>query len=81
MTKKRFEGLCRAYFTRLNEWAMENGSETMNMGRVYRAIPNITNNLGTDEFGNKITRDQWWGRFAEANINVFGVGIRAKEVR
>ena len=78
MTKKRFERLCRAYFTRLNEWAKENGRPSMNMGRVYRCIPNISDNLGEDEFGRRRTREEWWNTLTSNCPNSFGVGIKSK---
>ena len=77
MTKKRFEKLCRAYFTRLNEQAKKRGNETMNMGMLYKNLHNLTNHLGVDEFGKERTREDWWKVLA-TNTNLFGVGIKTK---
>lgn len=71
MTKKRFNKLCRAYFTRLNEWAKATGNKTMDMGDVYKRILNPI-------FPDGLTRAEWWAKLTELN-DTFGVGV--KEVR
>ena len=68
MTKKRFQKLVRAYFTRLNAWGKENGHQSLNMGDVYRRLRNI-NPL---EVGK--TRAEWWAVLAGGNT--FGVGVK-----
>ena len=67
MTKKRFRKLCRAYFTRLNEWAKANGSKTMNMGRVYKDTAKMGTPAG-------MTRAEWWAMLSKGGV--FGVGER-----
>ncbi len=70
MTKKRYRKLCRAYFTRLNEWAKTHNSTPMEMGHVYRAIAAMSNPTG-------MTRAEWWTTLSKGEV--FGVG--EKEVR
>lgn len=67
MTKKRFRKLCRAYFTRLNEWAKANNSTPMNMGSVYNSIAK----MGTPA---EKTRAEWWAILSTGEV--FGVGER-----
>ena len=67
MTKKRYRKLCRAYFTRLNEWAKANGSTPMNMGSVYKSIAKIGTPTGQ-------TRAEWWAILSKGEV--FGVGER-----
>lgn len=68
MTKKRFRKLCRAYFTRLNDWAKANGSTPMDMGRVYKAIVKMGTPVG-------MTRAEWWAMLSKGGV--FGVGERS----
>ena len=75
MTKKRFQKLTRAYFTRLNEWAKANNSKTMDMGEVYKCLSKLGNNLGEDAFGRKITREDWWNSLGKCG-STFGVGVK-----
>lgn len=78
MTKKRFKKLTRAYFTRLNEWAKENGEKPMNMGRLYSRLEKLaTMEECIDETGRKWTRAEWWRNF-EKHSN-FGVGVKGGE--
>ena len=68
MTKKRFAKLCRAYFTRLNEWAKENNSTPMDMGKVYKHISKGGSFTDT-------TRAEWWAKLSSIT-NTFGVGVK-----
>lgn len=75
MTKKRFQKLTRAYFTRLNEWAKANNEKPMNMGRLYSRLEKLsTMEECIDETGRKWTRAEWWSVF-EKHDN-FGVGVK-----
>lgn len=69
MTKKRFQKLARAYFTRLNEWGKENGYDPLPMGKTYKALPKLANSTGK-------TRAEWWETVTK--YNDFGVGIKTK---
>ena len=64
MTQKRFSKLCRAYFTRLNEWAKANNSTTMDMGRLYKIVETMK--------PANITRAEWWEMLSCGEV--FGVG-------
>ena len=75
MTKKRFMKLTRAYFTRLNEWAKENGEKPMDLGSLYNRLDKLaTMEECIDETGRKWIRAEWWGVFEK---NAFGIGVKA----
>lgn len=67
MTRKRFEKLARAYFTRLNEYGKENHYLPLNVGYIYKKIQQ---NEIVDY--SKYTRQQWWDMIC-SGYN-FGVG-------
>lgn len=69
MTKKRFNKLVRAYFTRMNEWAKEgNSTPIKRMGELYRCLPNI------DPKAVGKTRAEWWKSLTDGCS--FGVGVK-----
>lgn len=76
MTKKRFQKLTRAYFTRLNEWAKANNETPMNMGKLYSRLEKLATEVCTDETGRKWTRAEWWSYFEKHN---FGVGVKGSK--
>lgn len=69
MTKKRYRKLARSYFTRLNEWAKENNRDTMDMGKLYKAVATLQNPKSH-------TRAEWWEAISSADN--FGVGSKTK---
>ena len=72
MTKKRFIKLTRAYFTRLNAWGKEDGCKPCDMGKLYKALPELAKVSSTHP--KKLTRAEWWGVLAKGDV--FGVGER-----
>lgn len=70
MTRKRFCKLWIAYITRLNEWAKANGSEPMDMGKVYRCATRVRRNGG--ELG--MPYQEWWDRMKKIDPDLFDVG-------
>ena len=79
MTKKRFQKLTRAYFTRLNEWAKANGSTPMkNMGKLYSQLEKLATDVCCDdETGKQMTRAEWWSIMRKGNT--FGVGVKGSK--
>ena len=68
MTAKRYRKLCRAYFTRLNEWAKQN-TKPMPMGSIYRAVSKMGNPTN-------MTRAEWWNAISQGEV--FGVGKKGE---
>ena len=67
MTKKRFEKLTRAYFTRLYEFGKAKG-EHLEISTIYRQLPKLASGCG-------MTRAEWWDKLSSIGYT-FDVGMK-----